>query len=55
MAAARDLVSPPQMRLPARLEAMVISAVAAWGASQHSVAVSRLKTALTLAEELNFI
>ena len=55
MAAARDLVSPPQMRLPARLEAMVISAVAAWGASQHSVAVSRLKTALTLAEKLNFI
>jgi hypothetical protein len=52
--AARQLVSPPQMRLPAELEAIVENAIAAWDAGQRSSAPGQLALALKVARELNF-
>ena len=53
-AAARELVSPPQMCLPAELEALVQEAIAAWGAGQRSSALQGLVRAVEVARELSF-
>jgi tetratricopeptide (TPR) repeat protein len=55
MVAARELLEPPQMRLPSALEAAVGSALSTWDSGQHSRAVERLKRALAMAGALNFI
>ena len=54
VAAARELLSPDQMRLPLELETTVDSAVAAWDSRQPEVARDRLGRALRLAELLDF-
>ena len=54
VAAARELLSPDQMRLPLELETTVESAVAAWDSRQPEVARDRLGRALRLAELLDF-
>lgn len=53
-AAARGLVSPPQMRLPVYLEVLVQDAIAAWDAGQRSSAPQQLVRALDAARELHF-
>jgi hypothetical protein len=54
LAAARELLKPPQMRLPVELEAAVRSAISAWDGGEPGLAVGRLDQALLLATELNF-
>ena len=54
VAAARDLLGPDQMRLPAELEAKVEAAISAWDTGQAEVAAEQLALALKLAEELDF-
>jgi DNA-binding SARP family transcriptional activator len=55
MMSARDMVRPPQMRMPAPLEALLGSALAAWEAGRRPLAVRRLGKALQVAEELSFV
>jgi tetratricopeptide (TPR) repeat protein len=55
MTAARDMVNPPQMRLPGPLEIQVGSALSAWDAGRRGLAVRRLGKALQVAEELSFV
>ena len=52
--AARELLKPPQMRLPVELEAAVRSAISAWDGGEPGLAAGRLGQALRLATELNF-
>jgi hypothetical protein len=54
MAAARELLKPPQMRLPEELETALRSAISAWDRGARGLAVGRLGQALQLATELNF-
>jgi tetratricopeptide (TPR) repeat protein len=54
VAAARELVKPPQMLLPAELEAAVGEAVSAWDTGKAKVAAGHLAQAVKLAEQLNF-
>jgi class 3 adenylate cyclase/DNA-binding SARP family transcriptional activator len=54
MAAARELLKPPQMRLPVELETALRSAISAWDGGAPGLAAGRLGQALQLATELNF-
>ena len=52
--ASRQLVVPPQQRLPDELESLVVSAAAAWDAGQGQLAAAHLADALELAERLRY-
>jgi hypothetical protein len=52
--ASRQLLVPPQQRLPDELEALVESAGAAWDRGQHERAARRLTAALQLADRLGY-
>jgi len=52
--AARELLQPPQMRLPAELEESLAAALAAWEADKHALAGERLRKSVVLAERLSF-
>jgi hypothetical protein len=52
--AARELLQPPQMRLPPQLEESLAGALAAWEADEHGLASERLRKSVVLAERLNF-
>lgn len=54
VAAARELLNPPQMRLPGELETALRSAISAWDGGDLGLAKGRLGQALQLATELNF-
>jgi class 3 adenylate cyclase/DNA-binding SARP family transcriptional activator/tetratricopeptide (TPR) repeat protein len=54
VAAARELVSPDQMRLPIELQTTLESAMTAWDSHRPQVAAERLTQALRLAEQLDF-
>jgi len=51
---ARELLQPPQMRLPAQLEESLAGALAAWEADKHALASERLRRSVVLAEGLRF-
>jgi class 3 adenylate cyclase/tetratricopeptide (TPR) repeat protein len=51
---ARELLKPPQMRLPVELEDVLRSAISAWDGGDPGLAAGRLGQALRLAAELNF-
>jgi hypothetical protein len=53
--AAREILRPPQMRLPPRLETTLASAISAWDEGSRVDATRRLAQALRLAEKLRFI
>jgi hypothetical protein len=53
--AARELVRPPQMRLPDVVEAEVEAAISAWDNDERATAVRRLRRSLQLAEKLRFV
>jgi len=52
--AARQLLPPPQQRLPERLESLVQSAIADWEASRHDRAGAQLTKAVEVARELRY-
>jgi len=52
--AARQLLPPPQQRLPERLESLVESAIAAWEGSRHDQAWAQLSKAVEVARELRY-
>ena len=53
--AARELLEPPQLRLPVELEKRVGLAISAWDGDQHALASHRLAKALQLAEQMKYI
>jgi len=53
--AARRLVEPPQMRLPAQLETALVRAISAWESVQPHAVAEHLNQALHLADHLNFL
>ena len=55
VAAARELVQPPQMRLPYELEVSVQSAISAWESTDGPETRGRLQKALALAEKLGYL
>jgi hypothetical protein len=55
VAAARELVLAPQMRLPDELEVSVQHAISAWETSDRSATAERLAQALAVAEKLGFL
>jgi hypothetical protein len=52
--AGRQLLVPPQQRLPDELESMVQSAIAAWDNTERDLAGQRLGEALVLAQRLRY-
>jgi hypothetical protein len=52
--AARELLQPPQMRLPPQLEESLAAALAAWEAEKYALASERLRRSVVLAERLRF-
>jgi tetratricopeptide (TPR) repeat protein len=52
--AARQLLQPPQMRLPAQLEESLADALTAWEADKHALASERLRKSVVRAERLSF-
>jgi tetratricopeptide (TPR) repeat protein len=54
MTAARELLRPPQVRLPSQLEGSLAAVLAAWEAGEHALASERLRNSVLLAEHLNF-
>jgi hypothetical protein len=52
--AARELLQPPQMRLPPQLEESLAGALASWEADEHALASERLRKSVLLAERLTF-
>ena len=54
VAASRQLLVPPQQRLPDELEAMVEAAGAAWDRGESDLAARALAEALPLAERLSY-
>jgi class 3 adenylate cyclase/tetratricopeptide (TPR) repeat protein len=52
--ASRQLLVPPQQRLPDELESMVQSAIAAWDNTEQDLAGQRLGEALELAQQLRY-
>jgi DNA-binding SARP family transcriptional activator len=54
MDAARQLLQPPQMRLPPELEGAVVRALAAWESGEAGVAAEKLRACVALARRLNF-
>jgi DNA-binding SARP family transcriptional activator/tetratricopeptide (TPR) repeat protein len=55
LASARRLVEPIQMRLPAQLESAVAAALSASESGRPATAAERLRQALGIAEQLNFL
>jgi hypothetical protein len=53
--AARRLVEPPQMRLPAQLEKAFVRAISAWESAEPHAVAEHLNRALQLADHLNFL
>lgn len=52
--AARQLLAPPQQRLPERLESLVRSAIADWEGSRHHRVRAQLSEAVEVARELRY-
>jgi hypothetical protein len=52
--ASRQLLVPPQQRLPDELDAMVQSTIAAWDNTERDLASQRLGEALELAQRLRY-
>ena len=52
--AARQLLAPPQQRLPDDLESLLQEAGAAWDQNEHQVASDKLAEALQLAVTLGY-